>query len=206
MWVLLYAQLGLDIDEELEGSDAYQIHVPFAEDSEEARRIGKKLMLICINARNENAALRAFQNELAAEDYNQRGFKLSFDNLRPLIAALKDKHPKIQDKFCSNAGIHLMKLDSDLAEFVLCECLEQNITPLIIHDSFIVQAYDEQLVRQFISAAVRKIVGSSSKKSVTINERLYMSEFNEEHKAVIKTERYKKNYDKWKEEALRSNK
>jgi hypothetical protein len=193
---LLYAQLGLEIDEELRGDDAYTIEIPFTDDDEEARQIGKMLLLICINAKDEYSALKAFRSGLVNLGYGKVGLKDK--DLTPLIQSLKDKHPKIQSSFCSNAGIHLMNIDAEIAALVLEDCLYINLLPLIIHDSFIINSLEEEQLRLFMKDAVTRVVSSTSAQTSLIkNEDLYASEFRSEEIERIKTTRYKHNLNIW---------
>jgi len=193
---LLYAQLGLEIDEELRGDDAYTIEIPFTDDDEEARQIGKMLLLICINAKDEYSALKAFRSGLVNLGYGKVGLKDK--DLTPLIQSLKDKHPKIQSSFCSNAGIHLMNIDAEIAALVLEDCLYFNLLPLIIHDSFIINSLEEEQLRQFMNDAVTRVVSSTSVQTSLIkNNDLYASEFRAEEIERIKTTRYKHNLNIW---------
>ena len=197
--MILYAKLGLDLDEEIKGEDAYTINIPFTNDEEEARRLGKQLLLICVNAKDEKAAIKAFRSLLVDEGYGKQAVSLKDKDLLPLIQLLKDKHPKIQDSFCSGAGIYLMNLDAEIASLVLDECLYMNILPLIIHDSFIVKTFDEYVLRQLMTQAVKSVVTATNVKvSLTKNEDLYLSEFVEtEELDTLKTSRYKHRLNLW---------
>ena len=197
--MILYAKLGLDLDEEIKGEDAYTINIPFTNDEEEARRLGKQLLLICVNAKDEKAAIKAFRSLLVDEGYGKQAVSLKDKDLLPLIQLLKDKHPKIQDSFCSGAGIYLMNLDAEIASLVLDECLYINILPLIIHDSFIVKTFDEYVLRQLMTQAVKSVVTATNVKvSLTKNEDLYLSEFVEtEELDTLKTSRYKHRLNLW---------
>ena len=82
------------------------------------------------------------------------GDGMTDEAIRGLIDQLRNKHPLIADRFCSNAGIRLMNLDAEIASRVLQSCLEADITPLIIHDSFIVQAHHASALKGFMVDAV----------------------------------------------------
>ena len=197
--MLLYAKLGLDMDEELKGEDAYTINIPFTRDDEEARRLGKELLLRSVNAKDEKATLNTFRNFLVNEGYGKQAVSLKNEDLLPLIQALRDKHPKIRDSFCSGAGIHLMNLDSEIASIVLDDCLQANILPLIIHDSFIVNSFDEYVLRQIMKEAVKTVVSAADvKMSLTKNEDIYLSGFLEtEERDRLRTTRYKHRLNLW---------
>ncbi|QIG46814.1 hypothetical protein G5V57_03050 [Nordella sp. HKS 07] len=57
-----------------------------------------------------------------------------------LMDAMLKRHATIEDAFFSDAGLTLMRADSDMAEDVMLTLLRDGIVSLGIHDSFIVQA------------------------------------------------------------------
>jgi hypothetical protein len=198
--LLLYGLEGLDMDEALQGEDAYTIHIPFENEPEQARKLGKLLMLISINAKDEKAALQAFRSTLVDEGYGGGVTSLKDKDLLPLINALRDKHPKIAHKFCSNAGINLMNLDADVASFVLEECLIQDYIPLIMHDSFIVIDTFEEGLKPAMKDAIEHVTQSGNPSfSIKKNDSLYLSVFHEKEEAdAYRSSRYKVRLAKWK--------
>ena len=198
--LLLYGLEGLDMDAALQGEDAYTISIPFETETEQARKLGKLLLLICINAKDEKTALQAFRSTLVDEGYGGGRAGLKDEDLRPLINALRDKHPKIAHKFCSNAGINLMNLDADVASFVLEECLMQDYIPLIMHDSFIVIDVFEEGLKHIMKAAIAHVCnGVVPYFSQVKNDDFYLSVFHEpEEAAAFRSSRYKARYAKWK--------
>jgi hypothetical protein len=134
------------------------------------------------------------------EGYGGGRASLKDDDLRTLINALRDKHPKIAHKFCSSAGINLMNIDSDVASFVLEECLMQDYIPLIMHDSFIVIDVFEEGLKHIMKAAITHVCkGVVPTFSQVKNDDLYLSVFHEpEEAAAYRSSRYKARYAKWK--------
>ena len=61
-----------------------------------------------------------------------------------LIAALMAKHSRVSDAFCSDAGIRLMRQDSDLILAATRACLDARDPALPVHDSLIVPRRCEQ--------------------------------------------------------------
>lgn len=96
-----------------------------------------------INAENEQEAVKAI---------NSKRNKWMADHVsippkpKQIIAAFKETHPVIQDKFCSGQGIFLQYMDSQIAEKIMLTLAKQDICCLCIHDSFIVQEQHEQLL------------------------------------------------------------
>ena len=70
--LLLYGLEGLDMDKALQGEDAYTINIPFENEPEQARKLGKLLLLIAINAKDDRTALQAFRSILVDEGYGGR--------------------------------------------------------------------------------------------------------------------------------------
>jgi hypothetical protein len=57
-----------------------------------------------------------------------------------LFAAIEAKHNQVADIFCSDAGVGLMRIDSDITVEAVKQCQAQGIALLPVHDSLIVQA------------------------------------------------------------------
>jgi len=99
------------------------------------RKQAKLALLIVINARNHTNAVRALADALRISG----GVARPFDTAQGLIRAVKARHPAIAHAFCSDAGVRLMRRDSEIAAQVMCQVLRATgIVPLPIHDSFIV--------------------------------------------------------------------
>jgi hypothetical protein len=64
--------------------------------------------------------------------------------LADIIAAIMAKHNGVSDAFCSDAGIRLMRQDSDLILASTRACLNAGIAALPVHDSLIVPLRCEQ--------------------------------------------------------------
>lgn len=98
-----------------------------------------------------------------------------------LIQQLRDRHPLLANKFCSNVGVRLMNIDSEIAAMILARCLEANILPLIIHDSFIVQVDHSETLLDFMMDAVNEMFGitPSLKQAIDQQER-YIDNFGDD--------------------------
>jgi hypothetical protein len=94
------------------------------------RAQGKLGFNIALNSRDEYGAVAAIAHHL------------ELDRCRAslLLRAIKRKHEPIADVFCSDAGVSLMRIDSEIILNAVKECLSQGIAVLPVHDSLIVPA------------------------------------------------------------------
>jgi hypothetical protein len=68
-----------------------------------------------------------------------------------------DKHRRIENWFYSGKGLHLQYIDSQIAELVMYEMrVKHNCLALPVHDSFIVAAYMEDVLRAEMDMAAHK--------------------------------------------------
>lgn len=68
-------------------------------------------------------------------------------------------HPKISKFFWSNAGIWLMNVESEIAEYVLIACCNSGIDVLCIHDGFICKISDSNEVLRLMRRGFRAVTG-----------------------------------------------
>ena len=109
----------------------------------------KVALLIAINARTHRSAVRALADALRLE-----GVANPFEAANKLVNAAKAKHPDIAWAFGSDAGVRLMRRDSEIAQQVILEMLRATgIAPLAIHDSFVVPAAHEDRLREAMENA-----------------------------------------------------
>jgi hypothetical protein len=115
------------------------------------RNLVKLAVLVLINARTQHKARSVIANEPAMASIAPQGSQAAFRAAQRLIDDIKAVHKPIAYAFHSDAGARLMRLDSDLAEYVMLSLARQGITALPIHDSFLVRAAD----RGKLEAAMR---------------------------------------------------
>ena len=130
---LLYLQYDHDLKE-----DPYTI--PGIEQNEMNRRIIKLCMLNLINAKDENLALKAIQNEINFDIDLYGYFKKNKIQLKQFTQLMKKHHEKIKNSFGTGAGIKLQKFDAMIAEEIINHFTNLDIPVLCIHDSFIISA------------------------------------------------------------------
>ena len=118
---------------------------------QDQRKVVKQLVLIGINAKNRNAAFRAFQSD-------NKGYKKA--DLEQVLDAFIDKHPYLADSICADQGIKLMNVDSNLTTHIINQFVALGKPILPIHDSYIVKTEDRQLLRSAMSKACVDVVGT----------------------------------------------
>jgi len=116
--VIIYGLRGLPLV-----GDAY-------ETAEFSRSQGKLAFSVALNAATERGAVAAIAHHL----------KLERGPASLLLRAIKSKHRLVADLFCSDAGVSLMRIDSDIILNAVKDCQSQGIAALPVHDSPVVPA------------------------------------------------------------------
>jgi hypothetical protein len=115
------------------------------------RKQAKLALLIAINARGHTSAVRALADALRGD----AAVSDPFATADRLLRAVKAKHPDIAWALASDAGVRLMRRDSELAERIMLETVRAiGIVPLAVHDSFIVPANQEQRLMETMEAVI----------------------------------------------------
>lgn len=148
--VILYAGKKIDYWKEV-GVDPYTVsHSDLAVEPEHLRSICKQLVLVALNAKDEKSAFQAFRYE--AEDGSLEE-TLKNEQLQPLLQKLREMHRPIADMFASDAGIDLMRIDSEITARIIQYFTNNEIPILTIHDSYVVPMdLDQELEKQMIKA------------------------------------------------------
>jgi hypothetical protein len=100
------------------------------ETAEFPRNYGKAAFNIALNAKSYPSARAAIARDL----------KLDMASATNLLAAITSKHRAVSDLFFSDAGVRLMRIDSDIALNAVMSCQDRGISVLPVHDSFITPA------------------------------------------------------------------
>ena len=161
--MLAYANAGVDYwKEHKEGP--YDISVDGISDSKAAREVIKKLLLLALNALDEEALFKAFRSEF---DYSRLGdlkYKFTNDVLNKILDSIKVRHSVIADQIATGAGTLLMNLDSKIVEFIIKRFLTTNTPVLSVHDSFIVQTSQRDKLLKAMKDACVFISGQTETK------------------------------------------
>ena len=167
--ILLYAQRGIDYWTEYKG-DPYEVPNPVYPD--ESRTLGKLMTLLAINAASRQSTFSAVNNEL--RDINLPPLK--YDQFNAHFNQLMAKHEPIADSFFADEGIKLQFIDSQIAEIVIREFTRQDKVVLSLHDGFVTQEENEQLLIEMMDNAFQQVTGlpNARHKSewMTVNEKL----------------------------------
>jgi hypothetical protein len=116
------------------------------------RAQAKLALLIAINARSHSSAVRALADALRQEG----GVGDPYATAQKLLRTAKARHPDIAWALASDAGVRLMRKDSELAERVMLETVRAiGIAPLAVHDSFIVPARQKGRLMEAMEDAIR---------------------------------------------------
>jgi hypothetical protein len=142
---LLYARAGAPL-----AGDAYELDE--VERTEENRDIVKKAFISLVNATGH---IRQPASEDLPTKSNDSTSRLTWPELK---AAIRRRHPQIDQYFQSGIGTAMQRADSDIAEDVMLSMARQDILVLPVHDSFIVSwRHCERLKVEMIRAYREKI-------------------------------------------------
>jgi hypothetical protein len=118
------------------------------------RKWVKFAMLIAINAKTEFEAEHALAKQLVELAGGEMAERLS--EAKRLLRDCAAKHKPIAQFFGSDAGVRLMREDSDLANAVMLAMLREGIAPLGVHDSFIVPQANGPKLEEVMQAELAK--------------------------------------------------
>ena len=126
-------------------------------DKQQQRKAVKLLVLAAINAKDRSSAFGAFR-------YNQPDGSiektLTNDELGLLLDTFLQQHPYIEDGICSDKGIRLMNVDSNITSYIIKEFVKRQKPILSVHDSYIVDIIDVELLRDCMKEASLDVVGA----------------------------------------------
>ena len=185
------------------------------------------MVLTAINAASKETAFKAYQSKRTASKDKSTGLyefpRLNKGQLDLLLQSFIEKHPFLADGICSDRGICLMFMDSQITEIIINKFVEQNEPVLTVHDSYIVKADKADFLQQTMAEATQLVVRSrlpaehegqfTRKQSQQILNQFRQHDFdtyldlvgetiNQPQHKPIQTSRYKNGYNKfmrWKE-------
>ena len=138
---LLYAERGLTLD--------HDPYLPPQFSGPEVREVGKGIFNRLLNGKQETLRPRA-------EDKARLAGAVDY---RALVAAVVDINRPIADAFGTGAATRLQRIDSDILIEVLTKTTGAGIVALPIHDSLIVAADNEGVLRAAMAAAYLDLTG-----------------------------------------------
>lgn len=144
------------------------------------REFQKVVWLIMINCgskdrtipQNRRSAINAIKVKLD-EDRNQPLLEQKFCGLESVdieavVDYITEKFHFLSDLLYSDAGVELMRDDSDIMEGILVSCMEKNIPVLAVHDSVVCPQSKLADVMQIMRYAYSKVVGSEDNCVITV--------------------------------------
>lgn len=114
-----------------------------------------------INASNETQAVRSIARNEATRNIGTvwENTQDSYDIARRAIEAIKERHSRIRDAFCSGIGAELQNLDGRMSRLVMSRMANRDATALNVHDSFLTeQKYVGALEEEMLKASY-EVVG-----------------------------------------------
>ena len=118
------------------------------------RDLVKALALRLINADSEEAVINSLHMS-----YKTKSESLTKNDIKQVIKAFKEQHTPIQEYFCSDVGVKLMKLDGEICCQIVNEFTLRERPILSVHDSFIVHLEDTLLLKEQMDKAVSDVIG-----------------------------------------------
>ena len=128
------------------GGDRYELGSAVCPklDKQQQRKAVKLLVLAAINAKDRSSAFGAFRQ---AQPTGSVEKTLTHDELGLLLDTFLKQHPYLEDGICSDQGIRLMNVDSHITNFIIKEFVTRQKPILSVHDSYIVDTRDVELLR-----------------------------------------------------------
>ena len=125
-------------------------------DKQQQRRTVKLLVLAAINAKDHSSAFGAFRYKHPDGSIEKT---LTNDELGLLLGTFLQQHPYLEDGICSDQGIRLMNVDSHITNYIIKEFVRRQKPILSVHDSYIVDTKDVELLRDCMKDASLHVVG-----------------------------------------------
>ena len=125
-------------------------------DKQQQRKAVKLLVLAAINAKDRSSAFAAFRQTQPTGSVEKT---LTNDELSLLLDTFLQQHPYLEDGICSDQGIRLMNVDSHITNFIIKEFVTRQKPILSVHDSYIVDTRDVELLRDYMREASLHVVG-----------------------------------------------
>ena len=125
-------------------------------DKPQQRKAVKLLVLAAINAKDRSSAFGAFRQ---AQPTGSVEKTLTNDELGLLLDTFLQQHSYLEDGICSDQGIRLMNVDSNITNYIIKEFVRRQKPILSVHDSYIVDTKDVELLRDCMKEASIHVVG-----------------------------------------------
>lgn len=150
-------------------------------DIKQQRKVVKLLVLAAVNAKDRKSAYGAFRQAQPAGTVEKT---LTNDELDNLLDAFIKRHPYLEDGICSDKGIRLMNIDSQITSFIINKFVELDKPILSVHDSYIVCHDDADFLRNCMTEASIEVMGtdlSVEQERPSLQEIMYYRQYDFEH-------------------------
>lgn len=132
------------------------------------RNLIKMMVMIGLNAKNKGGSVRAISQKVGQdrkkwgkpEEHKCEFFGLVGEDYNEIYDKILEHNHLIADKFFSDQGVHLQKIDSDILESIICDLLAQGEICLPWHDGLMVKKRHSDLVKESMYRAWYKKLGS----------------------------------------------
>ena len=153
--VLLYAIAGIDYWNDI-GTDPYLLDD--FEQSDEIRSLLKVIVLVSVNAISRTQALEALRYKIRTTDREEFEWFIEGDyDLEDILNRFVKKHEPIQSSFFSSNTFSVMKIDADIAEYIINHFTDRGTPVLAIHDSFLINRIYEGDLKRVMQTACNKV-------------------------------------------------
>ncbi|NTV13514.1 MAG: hypothetical protein HGA96_06230 [Desulfobulbaceae bacterium] len=126
-------------------------------DTKEERKMFKLATLAMVNAKSKSATVGAIRAMVA----DSTGISFRLAKAKPIIERFQEVHAPISRYLCSDIGCALQNKDSVITDGILTRLTDDGVPCLPIHDSYIVPARHEDLLRQAMFEEYEKTMGYS---------------------------------------------
>ena len=160
---LLYNKAGIDYFAEYgEDADPYtldhMIELKGTLEFDKWRNFYKKLLLVCINKKREKEVPCVILDEINNSESDDEYPVLSEEDVERAIEAFEERHAPIRSYFYSGIGLKLQKVDSIIAERVIKHFIEEYLPVLCVHDSFIIDNRDTQILDNIVESCMQEVI------------------------------------------------
>ncbi|WP_159099553.1 hypothetical protein [Alloyangia pacifica] len=170
---MLYAEAGLAMEH-----DPYDIQGEMLElYGGNLRPMVKRLALTAINAKDRKSAYSAFRDAFPTGDPAK---KMNNDELDELLKAFLGRNPPLRDAVFSDQGIRLMYKDSQITEVILSSFTQRKVPVLSVHDSYIIDHFYVDALRNTMAQASRATTGFELPTSIKLPDRPEYSDVSSE--------------------------
>jgi hypothetical protein len=107
-------------------------------------------MNIAYNAMTLNKAIGALAGKVAKWSGRDKATDADLARAAQIIAAIREKHAGIASAFCSDNGVKIQFLDSEIIRENLAICTKEGIPTLPVHDEIITPARHESRVSEIM--------------------------------------------------------